>query len=131
MNKKKQHRMRLFMTIGLLMAFGAFLMAITAIDISTNSEGISVLGLLIGAPLFTFMISMVWRYRLMLVDEQEQDSTSLEKRKRERIDSVLRDLSDDDLLRLRERLVDGTVGDDMLEEQLIGDDGELMYMENK
>lgn len=58
---------------------------------------------------------------------QELSAEDVEKRKRERIDSVLRDLSDDDLLRIRERLVSGTINDEMLYEQMVGDDGELMY----
>jgi hypothetical protein len=56
---------------------------------------------------------------------------SLEKRKRDRLDSVLRDLSDADLLRLRQSLLDGTVNDDSLEEHLIGEDGELLYQEKR
>jgi hypothetical protein len=49
-----------------------------------------------------------------------------EKRKRERIDNVLRDLSSDDLSRLKQRLEDGSIDDDMLYNQMIGDDGELV-----
>ena len=59
--------------------------------------------------------------------EESLSAEDMEKRKRERIDSVLRDLSDDDLLRIRERLVSGTINDEMLYEQIVGDDGELMY----
>jgi hypothetical protein len=51
---------------------------------------------------------------------------TVEKKKRERIDSVLRDLSDEDLLRLRRRLLDGTIKDYALEEALVGEDGELL-----
>ena len=50
-----------------------------------------------------------------------------EKRKRERLDSVLRDMSDEDLIRLKERLVDGTVNDEVLYERMVGEDGELQY----
>jgi len=50
-----------------------------------------------------------------------------EKRKRERLDSVLRDLSDEDLMRLKERLMDGTVDDEVLYDRIVGDDGELQY----
>jgi hypothetical protein len=50
----------------------------------------------------------------------------VEKKKRERIDSVLHDLSDEDLLRLRHRLTDGTINNASLEEALIGEDGELL-----
>lgn len=61
--------------------------------------------------------------------EQSTDNSATdeqEKRKRERIDTVLRDLSNDDLLALRERLQDGNINDEILYEHLIGDDGELI-----
>ena len=61
----------------------------------------------------------------------EAENKNVEKRKRERIDSVLRDLSDEDLLRLRRRLLDGTVSDSHLEDALIGEDGELVYEEKR
>ncbi len=55
-----------------------------------------------------------------------EESTVNEKRKRERIDNVLRDLSDDDLVLLRQRLQDGTIDEDILYDRMIGDDGELV-----
>lgn len=65
-------------------------------------------------------ISGVTQQRLQAVSEEG------EKRKRDRIDNVLRDLSDKDLLRLRERLSDGDIDDDLLYEHIVGDDGELI-----
>ncbi len=59
-----------------------------------------------------------------LVDNSATDEE--EKRKRERIDTVLRDLSNDDLLALRERLQDGNINDEILYEQMVGDDGEFI-----
>lgn len=56
---------------------------------------------------------------------------STEKRKRDRIDAVLRDLSDDDLVRLRERLATGHIDDDLLYDRMVGDDGELAYLIRK
>ena len=74
---------------------------------------------------------LVWEIEIRLRQDKKQKNTSsdhesntMEKRKRERIDTVLRDLSDDDLHRLRTRL--STMDDDDLEQQLIGDDGELL-----
>ena len=58
--------------------------------------------------------------------KQHLSDDELEKRKRDRIDNVLRDLSDDDLGRLRERLSDGTIDDDHLY-HMLGDDGEIIY----
>lgn len=55
-----------------------------------------------------------------------RDESSTEKRKRERLDNVLRDLSDDDLLQLRQRLQDGTIDENILYERMVGDDGELI-----
>jgi hypothetical protein len=131
MNKKTQQRIRLFMTYGILMAFGAVLIAVTAIGIeSGRGGGLSVLALLIATPLLAHLISLVWRYSLVLIDEQEEGSESLEKRKRERLDSVLRALSDEDLLHLKKRLVDGSLNDDLLYEDMLGDDGELLVEES-
>lgn len=50
-----------------------------------------------------------------------------EKAKRERLDSVLRDLSDDELIALKNRLSDGSVDDEVLYERMsLSDDGELI-----
>ncbi len=57
--------------------------------------------------------------------KQTQDGDE-EKRKRDRIDAVLRLLSSDDLERLRERLADGSVDDDVLYDMVVSDDGELV-----
>lgn len=51
----------------------------------------------------------------------------LEKRKRSRLDEVLRELSDEDLVRLRKRLSTGDISEDNLYEMMVGDDGELLY----
>ncbi len=59
-----------------------------------------------------------------LADNSATDD--LEKRKRERIDTVLRDLSDEDLYILQQRLQDGNINDEILYEHMIGDDGELV-----
>ncbi len=48
-----------------------------------------------------------------------------EKRKRDRLDAVLRELSDADLVRLRQRLSTGEINDDVLYRELVGDDGEF------
>lgn len=49
-----------------------------------------------------------------------------EKAKRDTLDRVLRDLSDEQLHRLQQRLRDGTIDDDMLSERIVGADGELV-----
>ncbi|MEO1645538.1 MAG: hypothetical protein AAFR67_10155 [Chloroflexota bacterium] len=65
-------------------------------------------------------------------DSEEEAMLSTEKAKRDRLDSVLRDLSSEDLRRLKQRLHDGTIDDDLLyEEMTIGDDGELVMRERR
>lgn len=60
------------------------------------------------------------------------ESKSQEKVKRERLDSVLRDLSDEELLALKNRLSDGTIDDDLLYEHMtLSDDGELISVDGK
>ncbi|MEL6407130.1 MAG: hypothetical protein AAFR81_22345 [Chloroflexota bacterium] len=58
----------------------------------------------------------------------KKDIEAQEKRKRERIDRVLRDMSTEDLEVLKQRLADGLIDDAILEERIvgIGDDGELI-----
>jgi hypothetical protein len=89
-------------------------------------------------PVFAaiFIVPIIWAIWNLELRRTEQsktrsakavnEDTNLEKRKRERLDSVLRDLSDADLLRLRQRLTDGTINNASLEEALIGEDGELL-----
>jgi hypothetical protein len=59
------------------------------------------------------------------------ESGASEKRKRERLDVVLRDLSSEELMRLKERLSDGSVDDEDLYERMVGDDGELQVKRSK
>ena len=83
--------------------------------------------LMIPAIVFTALL-WTWERISGIADQQMQAVSELsEKRKRERIDTVLRDLSDDDLLRLRERLTDGVINEDVLYDRFVGDDGELVY----
>lgn len=58
-----------------------------------------------------------------------QSDTELEKAKRQRIDNLLRDMSDDDLVALKQRLSDGNVGEDSILD-FISDDGELVVRNN-
>lgn len=56
--------------------------------------------------------------------EQASGLASLEKRKRDRLDAILRDLSDEQLAALKTRLSDPNFEDEVL--YMLGDDGELM-----
>lgn len=57
---------------------------------------------------------------------QRDDAPMPYKRKRDTIDNVLRDLSDDQLETLRQRLSDGTIDDEVLHKRMVGADGELV-----
>jgi hypothetical protein len=50
----------------------------------------------------------------------------VEKRKREKIDSVLYDLSDEELMSLKERLLEGELDEDVLHKAIMHDDGEIL-----
>ena len=52
-------------------------------------------------------------------------TTELEKSKRQALDNILRDMSDDELIRLKERLATGNLDDEKLLEYM-GSDGELV-----
>lgn len=53
------------------------------------------------------------------------------KRKHQVLDDVLRDLSDEQLESLRQRLRDGTIDDAMLQQRMVGADGEIVYKETR
>jgi len=61
--------------------------------------------------------------------DMKQDGGGKQKRKREQIDAALRKMSDEELLELRQRLSTGNVSGEVLYQQLIDDDGELVYAE--
>lgn len=59
-----------------------------------------------------------------------QSSDDVSKRKRETLDTVLRDLSDEQLDTLRQRLSDGTIDDEVLQQRIVGVDGEFLRDRN-
>jgi hypothetical protein len=86
------------------------------------------LAFIVSLPLIA-ITGMMWGAFGNESDKQQKQAISeaeIEKRKRDRIDAVLRNLSDADLERLKERLADGTVNDENLYNELVGDDGELL-----
>ena len=87
---------------------------------------------------FVIMIPLVWAMAAiwnLFGNEKSavltENDVEIEKRKRERLDTVLRDLSNQDLIALRQRLADGTIDDDMLYNQIVGDDGEFIYHQSE
>jgi hypothetical protein len=71
-----------------------------------------------------------WNFELRRIERSKALSSkqedSIEKKKRDRLDSVLHDLSDEDLLQLKKRLSSGMIDDELLEERIVGEDGELL-----
>lgn len=85
-------------------------------------------------PLAIFM-AMLWGGSSLFLStenkgaqQQEQNNAKQdsEKRKRERLENVLRDLSNEDLIRLKQRLSDGIINDEVIYQRMVGDDGELV-----
>ncbi len=65
-------------------------------------------------------------------DHVEGEIKGGEKAKRERIETVLRDLSNEELIALKNRLANGSIDDDLLYERMaLSDDGELIPMDGK
>ena len=77
-----------------------------------------------------FMWGIAGRLRELRMTDAAESSAEIEKRKRDRLDKVIRDLSDEDLLRLKHRLMNRDIVDDDLE-YMLGDDGELVPIEDK
>jgi hypothetical protein len=113
-------RAKIFLTVFIwLTTMGAFV-ATLAITIDTlGAAVIPIMVFLFGAAIMTNGFIWQWGQQSNNTAVQEQ----AEKRKRERLDSVLRNMSDDELLSLKRRLAEGDFGD----EPIIDDDGELLY----
>lgn len=119
-----KYKLRFIMILGLIMAFSAMLIAVTAFGVESAMTGVVILAWLIGLSLLDLGITAIVGLSGVLV-ERYVAAQSFEKRKRNHIDSVLHDLTDSDLMRLKQRLVTGTVDDDVLYDEFMGDDGEF------
>ncbi len=122
---------RILINILLLMPF--FFVALSATG--PMGGGIAILfGTLILSVLGAAVSWMAWNltYQPYRAESDEasqqadQSQSHRQKRKRETLDNVLRDLSDEQLDSLRRRLQDGTIDDDVLERRIVGADGELI-----
>jgi hypothetical protein len=130
-------KVRNLLSIAFMMVFGFAMMVVGAWSSNAyvSGEFMIFFGLFASFVAAT-IVWAIWNLDISLRTAKPKavavaELNSLEKRKRDRLDSVLRDLSDADLLRLRQRLLDGTVNDDSLEEHLVGEDGELLYQEKR
>lgn len=129
----RKHKRRYLISLTFILAYGLAMSVAGVLAFGFAGDPIlMILGLLFGAPILAYMIGIVWRYNItlsLIEDEADTSDTVIEqtdKRKRQALDDVLRDLSDDDLVRLRHRLQDGTIDDGVLYDQLVGDDGEYI-----
>jgi hypothetical protein len=60
-----------------------------------------------------------------IIRQRDESDTGREKAKRRRLDSLLRDLDDDELVELKRRLSEANAGEDTVVDY-VGDDGELV-----
>lgn len=86
--------------------------------------GVIALAFVLALPVIAMTVTM-WEHK-SAEDEKSAHSTStdLEKRKRDRLDAILRDLSDEQLAALKQRLSEPDFEDEVL--YMLGDDGELV-----
>lgn len=115
-----------------------WIITVTALFLNLDFLRFSDNGILIiaGALMLTILINLgIWfgegiarAFDDEMYDNLAETSATdeLEKRKRERIDTVLRDMSNEDLHILQQRLQDGNINDEVLYEHIVGDDGELI-----
>jgi len=131
--------LRAILSIAFILSFGFGMMLFGGWIERTYTDGGSALFLsTVLSAIAAIIIWGIWNLKIGLREEtrkrQKQSSsnhagTTLEKRKRDRIDSVLRDLSSEDLQRLKQRLGDGTLDDDVLYDEFVGDDEDVLYRE--
>ena len=86
--------------------------------------GVIALAFVLALPVIAMTVTM-WEHKSK-EDEKSENSTSgdLEKRKRDRLDAILRELSDEQLAALKQRLSEPDFEDEVL--YMLGDDGELV-----
>jgi hypothetical protein len=109
---------RTFLT-GMMWFFSTIVLA--ALFISATAQG----ELTIGHLAFAFAILALVIIATPLLARWKEGEKSLEKSKRQRIDTMLRDMSDEDLLELKQRLSTGSINEENILDYL-GEDGELV-----
>ena len=92
---------------------------------------VNVVGVLVIPIAAITMVPLIVMMNFIWGKEKKQSSmrnrsVNTEKRKRQRVDSMLSNMSDEELFELRQRLQDGTVDEDYLYDSVVGDDGELV-----
>jgi hypothetical protein len=94
---------------------------LAALFISAAAQGV----LTIGHLSFAFAVLSLVVIATPLLARWKDGEAQFMKSKRERIDNVLRDMSDTELLELKQRLTTGEINDENILDYL-GDDGELV-----
>jgi hypothetical protein len=113
-------RAKIFLTIFIwLTTLGTFVATLAITIDELGAAIIPIVVFLFGAAIVTN--GFIWQWGQQANNNQVE--AQAEKRKRERLDSVLRNMSDDELLGLKRRLAEGDFGD----EPIIDDEGELIY----
>lgn len=131
--KQQESRIQSFMIPRVIATGFMWLMYLMGIFISVESIGgwAILLALVLMIPLIA-VSALMWSWERIsgVKDSRMMGATeNQEKRKRERLDNVLRDLSSNDLMSLKQRLMNGSVDDDILYDEMLGDDGELVTMD--
>ena len=87
--------------------------------------GVIALAFVLALPVIAMTVTM-WENKSAADKKAESDTSGdlLEKRKRDRLDAILRGLSDEQLAALKERLAEPDFEDEVL--YMLGDDGELV-----
>ena len=94
---------------------------LAALFISAAAQG----ELTIGHLSFAFAILALVVIATPLLARWKDGERALEKSKRQRIDNMLKDMSDEDLLELKQRLSSGNISEENIMDYL-GEDGELV-----
>ncbi|MAU12609.1 MAG: hypothetical protein CL607_22500 [Anaerolineaceae bacterium] len=87
--------------------------------------GVIALAFVLALPVIAMTVTM-WENKSAAEKQAESETSGdlLEKRKRDRLDAILRELSDEQLAALKQRLSEPDFEDEVL--YMLGDDGELV-----
>ena len=118
MNQLAKIALTVFIWLSTIVSF------LATLSIAANTLG----GAIIPIVVFLFGAAIVVNGFIWQWGQQEKNpDLESEKRKRERIDSMVRNMSDEDLIRLKRRLGDSDFGDAVG----LDEDGELVYGKRK
>lgn len=126
---RNKNRGRYSLTTIIFIIYSFIIGLVSAQAAHSPSPLLAIISWLIVTPPAIYMVGVVWRFDLIPRDRFQETRDTAEqvgKRKREHIEDVLRRLTDDELMTLRHRLQDGVIDDNVLYNELVGEDGELL-----